>query len=401
MIPVRSVPYGIGTTLPCRPRFDVLPPLSLYIHFPWCVRKCPYCDFYSHEKTATLPESDYLDVLKKDLELSLPWLPGRKISSIFIGGGTPSLLSADGIDQLLSLVHALLPILPEAEVTLEANPGTFEAGKFKAYRASGVNRLSIGVQSFNVAHLRRLGRIHDVDEAKAAIETARRYFDNVNLDLMYGLPDQSVKHVEEDISIALSFEPAHLSLYQLTIEPNTYFAKHPPVLPDDEVIDDMQAEIERMTAAAGFRHYEVSAYARSDRQCVHNKNYWLFGDYLGVGAAAHSKITLPDQRVIRQMRIRHPGTYMEKTRQGFPLEEQFDVPVTDLGFEFMLNALRLIHGFPRSLFTERTGLPWSAIDAPLARAEKQGLLESSPLEIRPTDLGKRFLNDLQQLFLPD
>ena len=348
-----------------------------------------------------MPESDYLDVLKKDLELSLPWLSGRKISSVFIGGGTPSLLSADGIDRLLSLVHALLPILPEAEVSLEANPGTFEAGKFKAYRASGVNRLSIGAQSFNVAHLRRLGRIHDVDEAKAAIETARRYFDNVNLDLMYGLPDQSVKHVEEDVSIALSFEPAHLSLYQLTIEPNTYFAKHPPVLPDDEVIDDMQAEIERMTAAAGFRHYEVSAYARSDRQCVHNKNYWLFGDYLGVGAAAHSKITLPDQRVIRQMRIRHPGTYMEKTRQGFPLEEQFDVPVTDLGFEFMLNALRLIHGFPRSLFTERTGLPWSAIDAPLARAEKQGLLKSSPLEIRPTDLGKRFLNDLQQLFLPD
>lgn len=383
------------------PRFNTLPPLSLYIHIPWCIRKCPYCDFYSHEKTSTLPENEYLDVLRQDLELSLPLIEGRKVSSIFIGGGTPSLLSASGIDRLLSFVGQLLPVLPDAEISMEANPGTFEAGRFRSYRESGVNRLSIGIQSFNPHRLHELGRIHDADEARAAVEIARRYFDNFNLDLMYGLPDQTLEQLKEDMSVALSYEPAHLSCYQLTVEPNTYYFKHPPVLPDEEMIDEMQAWIESSTAASGYEHYEVSAYARTGRQCLHNKNYWLFGDYLGIGAAAHSKITLPDYSILRQMRLRNPQLYMQGMKQGIPLEEQFQVPVSDLGFEFMLNALRLMEGFSPALFTERTGLPLSLIDQELAHAVKRGLLDISPVRILPTELGKRFLNDLQQIFLPD
>ncbi|EEO27316.1 radical SAM family heme chaperone HemW [Oxalobacter paraformigenes] len=383
------------------PHFDVLPPLSLYIHIPWCIRKCPYCDFYSHEKTSVLPENEYLKVLRRDLELSLPLIENRKISSIFIGGGTPSLFSAGGIDKLLSFVRELLPVLPDAEISLEANPGTFEAGKFQSYRRSGINRLSIGVQSFTQERLHELGRIHDADEARAAVETAGHYFDNFNLDLMYGLPFQTLDQLKDDVSIALSYKPAHLSFYQLTIEPNTYYFKHPPVLPDEDAIDEMQTWIETSTAATGYEHYEVSAYARSGRQCLHNRNYWLFGDYLGIGAAAHSKITLPDQRIIRQMRLRNPHLYMQGIKQGIPLEEQFEVPVSDLGFEFMLNALRLTDGFSPALFRERTGLPLSVIDEGLARAAHLGLLHISPLHIRPTELGKRFLNDLQQIFLPD
>ena len=386
-----------GTT----PHFGTLPPLALYIHIPWCIRKCPYCDFYSHEKHSTLPENDYLDVLRQDLELSLPMIWGRKVSSIFIGGGTPSLLSAAGIDKLLSFVRERLPVLPDAEISMEANPGTFETGRFKSYRESGINRLSIGIQSFNQALLHKLGRIHDMDEARNAVEIAQRYFDNVNLDLMYGLPEQTLAQLQDDISTALSFGTQHLSLYQLTIEPNTYYFKHPPVLPDEDTIDSMQKWLEEATADAGFGHYEVSAYARSGRQCWHNRNYWLFGDYLGIGAAAHSKITLPDQRIIRQMRLRNPELYMRDIAQGIPLEEQFEVPVADLGFEFMLNALRLMDGFSPALFTERTGLPISVLDKPLEKAVGLGLLEVSPVHIQPTELGKRFLNDLQQIFLPD
>ncbi|WAV90265.1 radical SAM family heme chaperone HemW [Oxalobacter aliiformigenes] len=384
-----------------QPHFDKLPPLSLYVHIPWCIRKCPYCDFYSHEKHSTLPEKEYLDVLRRDLELSLPMIWGRKISSIFIGGGTPSLLSAKGIDQLLSFIRELLPVLPDAEISMEANPGTFEAGKFKSYRESGINRLSIGIQSFNPHFLHELGRIHDHDEARAAIEIARRYFDNINLDLMYGLPRQTLEQLKDDVSVALSYEPAHLSFYQLTIEPNTYYFKHPPVLPDEDTLDQMQEWIESSTSAAGFEHYEVSAYARTGRQCFHNKNYWLFGDYLGIGAAAHSKITLPDQSVIRQMRLRNPLLYMGGIEQGIPLEEQFEVPVSDLGFEFMMNALRLMDGFPPALFANRTGLNFSVINEAVTEAVKRGLLMVSPAHVQPTELGKRFLNDLQQIFLPD
>lgn len=408
MIPIRPVTANRAVTRDTgktdggnTPHFDVLPPLALYIHIPWCIRKCPYCDFYSHEKHAILPENDYLDVLRRDLELSLPMIWGRKVSSIFIGGGTPSLLSAAAIDKLLSFVRERLPVLPDAEISMEANPGTFETGRFKSYRESGINRLSIGIQSFNQELLHKLGRIHDADEARNAVEIAQRYFDNVNLDLMYGLPEQTQMQLQDDISTALSFGTQHLSLYQLTIEPNTYYFKHPPALPDEDTVDGMQKWLEEATADAGFGHYEVSAYARSGRQCWHNRNYWLFGDYLGIGAAAHSKITLPDQRVVRQMRLRNPELYMRNIAQGIPLEEQFDVPAADLGFEFMLNALRLMDGFSPVLFTERTGLPISILDKPLEKASGLGLLEVSPVHIQPTALGKRFLNDLQQIFLPD
>lgn len=403
MIPIHPVTVTELPGIPVsgQPHFDKLPPLSLYVHIPWCIRKCPYCDFYSHEKHSTIPEKEYLDVLRQDLELSLPMIWGRKISSIFIGGGTPSLLSAKGIDQLLSFIRELLPVLPDAEISMEANPGTFEAGKFKSYRESGINRLSIGIQSFNPHFLHELGRIHDHDEARAAIEIARRYFDNINLDLMYGLPRQTLEQLKDDVSVALSYEPAHLSFYQLTIEPNTYYFKHPPVLPDEDTLDQMQEWIESSTSAAGFEHYEVSAYARTGRQCFHNKNYWLFGDYLGIGAAAHSKITLPDQSVIRQMRLRNPLLYMGGIEQGIPLEEQFEVPVSDLGFEFMMNALRLMDGFPPALFANRTGLNFSVINEAVTEAVKRGLLMVSPAHVQPTELGKRFLNDLQQIFLPD
>ncbi len=380
--------------------FDSLPPLSLYIHFPWCVRKCPYCDFYSHEKGSNLPEADYLDVLRADLEASLPLIWGRSVSSVFIGGGTPSLISAEGVDRLLSSVRALLPVLPDAEISMEANPGTFESGKFKSYRESGINRLSIGVQSFNQRHLHQLGRIHDSDEAKDAIAIAMKYFDNVNLDLMVALPEQTLKELEEDISTALSFQTQHLSLYQLTIEPNTYFAKRPPVLPDEEVIERMQNRLEEMTAVAGFDHYEVSAYARKGHQCWHNRNYWLFGDYLGIGAAAHSKLTVNGE-IIRQMRHRNPKRYMEGDENGSRIEEQFAVPLADIGFEFMLNALRFTDGFPIFLFQKRTGLPLTFIHDPLEKARQKGLLTVDSSTIQPTEFGKRFLNDLQQIFLPD
>ena len=378
----------------------VLPPLSLYIHFPWCVRKCPYCDFNSHEAKGELPEREYLDAVRADLEQSLPMIWGRPIRTIFIGGGTPSLMSAAGLDRLLSDVRTLLPLDLDAEITMEANPGTFEADKFRSYRESGVNRLSIGIQSFNAAHLQALGRIHDEREARRAVEIAQANFDNFNLDLMYALPSQTLEEARRDLQAALSFAPPHLSLYHLTMEPNTVFAKYPPALPDDDASADMQDMIAQLTAGAGFQHYEVSAYAQQGRRARHNLNYWTFGDYLGIGAGAHSKISFP-HRVLRQARFKQPASYMEGARAGNPVAEEHEIARDDMGFEFMLNALRLTEGFEPNLFGERTGMSITAIERQLNEAEGKGLLYRDHKIIRPTELGQRFLNDLQEMFLAE
>jgi putative oxygen-independent coproporphyrinogen III oxidase len=375
-----------------------LPPLALYIHFPWCVKKCPYCDFNSHEVQGSFPETEYLNALRADLESALPLIWGRKIYTIFIGGGTPSLLSAAGLDRLMSDVRTLLPLDGAAEITMEANPGTFEVEKFRAYRASGINRLSVGIQSFNQQHLRALGRIHDHDEARRAVEIAHSTFDNFNLDLMYALPAQSMAEAEQDIRTALAFAPPHLSLYHLTMEPNTYFAKYPPTLPDDDLSADMQDMIEATTTAAGYRHYEVSAYAQAGKQSRHNLNYWQFGDYLGIGAGAHSKLSFP-HRIIRQARFKQPKSYMEAIASGSAVQQEAEIGRGELGFEFMLNTLRLVDGFEVNLFAERTGLALSAVEAAASAAEAKGLLYRDHKVIRPTALGQRFLNDLQQMFL--
>ena len=375
-----------------------LPPLSLYIHFPWCVRKCPYCDFNSHEAKGELPEQEYLDAVRLDLEQSLPLIWGRKIHTVFIGGGTPSLMSAAGLDRLLSDVRTLLPLEIDAEITMEANPGTFEIEKFRHYRDSGVNRLSIGIQSFNAEHLKSLGRIHDEREALRAVEIATSTFDNFNLDLMYALPSQTLEQAEHDLKTALSFAPPHLSLYHLTMEPNTVFAKYPPALPDDDASADMQDMIAATMSATGFDHYEVSAYARPGRQARHNLNYWNFGDYLGIGAGAHSKISFP-HRILRQARFKQPASFMEAAKRGNPVQEEHEIARADMGFEFMLNTLRLTGGFDPNLFGERTGMSITAISKALDAAEAKGLLTRDFKLIRPTELGQRFLNDLQEMFL--
>jgi putative oxygen-independent coproporphyrinogen III oxidase len=386
--------------LPGKVRLSELPPLALYVHFPWCVRKCPYCDFNSHEAPGgTIPEDDYLDALRADLEQALPLIWGRKISTIFIGGGTPSLLTAAGLDRLLSDIRARLPLVADAEITLEANPGTFEAAKFAQFRASGINRLSIGIQSFNDAHLQALGRIHDSGAARAAVEIAARTFDNFNLDLMYALPQQTLAQCQADVETALSFAPPHLSLYHLTLEPNTLFAKFPPAIPDEDSAADMQDWIHARTSEAGYGRYEVSAYARGDaRRSRHNLNYWHFGDYLGIGAGAHSKLSFPN-RIVRQMRYKHPATYIEQVRAGTPVQEEREVGPNDLPFEFMLNALRLADGFALSEFIERTGLAPSAISKQLDEAEQRGLIVRDITHVTPTARGQNFLNDLQALFL--
>ncbi len=375
-----------------------LPPLALYIHFPWCVKKCPYCDFNSHEVRGGFPEQEYLDALRLDLELALPLIWGRKIYTVFIGGGTPSLMSAAGLDRLMSDLRTLLPLDGAAEITMEANPGTFEAEKFKSYRASGINRLSIGIQSFNPRHLHALGRIHDDLEARRAVEIAHANFDNFNLDLMYALPSQTLAEAKCDLDTALAFAPPHLSMYHLTMEPNTVFAKYPPVLPDDDASADIEDMIASETAAAGFVHYEVSAHAQPGRQARHNLTYWQFGDYLGIGAGAHSKISFP-HRVLRQVRYKQPKTYLEQVKAGSPVSEQAEIGRDDMGFEFMLNALRLNGGFAPNLFGERTGLSINAIEQTLNQAEAKGLLYRDHQLIKPTLLGRRFLNDLQQMFL--
>ncbi|HEY6093938.1 MAG TPA: radical SAM family heme chaperone HemW [Gallionellaceae bacterium] len=380
--------------------FRALPPLSLYIHVPWCVRKCPYCDFNSHEARNELPEDAYVDALIRDLEQALPQVWGRRVYSVFMGGGTPSLLSAPALERLLAAVRMLLPLDANAEITLEANPGTVEAEKFAGFRAAGVNRLSLGIQSFNDAHLRALGRIHNADEAHRAIGIAQRHFDNINLDLMYALPQQMLAEAERDVRTALAYSPQHLSCYHLTLEPNTLFHHQPPPLPDDDASAEMQQRIEQLLAEQGYLHYETSAFALPGRQSRHNLNYWQFGDYLGIGAGAHSKLSFPD-KVMRQARYKQPQAYMEQVRQGAPVQTEQQLGVDDLCFEFMMNALRLTEGVPESLFSERTSLPLLLVRKELAQAEQRGLLRLEAGRIAPTEQGRVFLNDLLQLFLRD
>ena len=380
-----------------------LPPLSLYVHIPWCVRKCPYCDFNSHEvrgkSQGEAPEQDYVQALIADLELALPQIWGRRVYSVFFGGGTPSLFSAHAIEELLAAFRARLNLAADAEITLEANPGTFESAKFRDYRACGVNRLSIGIQSFNPAKLQALGRIHDGDEARRAIGIAQAHFDNINLDLMYALPQQTLHEAEQDIAAAQGFRTTHLSAYHLTLEPNTLFHRHPPPLPDSELAADMQDMIEERLAGGGYVNYETSAFAQAGRECRHNLNYWRFGDYLGIGAGAHSKLSFPD-RILRQMRYKQPREYLQKTAAGAPVQEEHALSPKDLGFEFMMNALRLADGFEVGLFAERTGLALTAVERPLQEAMQRGLITRDHARIAPTKRGQRFLNDLLQLFLP-
>jgi putative oxygen-independent coproporphyrinogen III oxidase len=388
-----------GLTAPAS-RLASLPPLALYVHVPWCLKKCPYCDFNWHELKNELPERAYVDALLADLEQALPSIWGRRLASVFIGGGTPSLLSPAALDRLLSGVRAMLPLHPYAEITLEANPGTFEADKFRAFRDLGINRLSIGVQSFNPAHLAALGRVHSADEAVRAIEFAQRTFENFNLDLMYALPGQARDEAVADIATAISLNAPHVSAYQLTLEPNTLFHRFPPPLPSHDLAADMQEDVEQRLAAAGFLHYETSAFARAGREARHNVNYWEFGDYLGVGAGAHSKISFHD-RIVRESRLKQPRDYMASVAGGGHIAEHREIGDDERGFEFMMNALRLIDGFPTALFTERTGLSVTAIARELESAEQRGLLARDHLRTAPTLAGQRFLNDLLQVFLKD
>jgi len=385
-------------SLPGRARLASLPPLALYIHVPWCLKKCPYCDFNSHEAGGEVPESRYVDAVVADLEASVPKVWGRRVHAIFLGGGTPSLFSARAIDRLLTAARTLLAVEPDAEVTLEANPGTFEQAKFRDFRGAGVNRLSVGIQSFDAGRLKAIGRVHDADEARRAAEMAVATFSNVNLDLMYALPGQSVEEALADIRTALGFGPQHLSAYHLTLEPNTLFHRYPPALPDEDAAAAMQEAIEGELAAAGYENYETSAFARPGFRSRHNLNYWRFGDYLGVGAGAHSKLSLPG-RVWREARERQPKAYQDAALAGDAIQEAHDVADGDLAFEFMMNALRLAEGFPVAMFAERTGLALAALEGPLARAEALGLLERDAFRVRPTARGRRFLNDLLGLFL--
>ena len=380
-------------------RLSQLPPLALYVHMPWCAKKCPYCDFNSHQVKGDLPERAYVEALVTDLELALPDIWGRRVYSVFFGGGTPSLFSAASIETLVSAFRARLPLAADCEITLEANPGTFEAEKFRGYRAAGVNRLSIGIQSFNPKHLRALGRIHDDAEARRAIEIGQDSFDNINLDLMYALPEQTPGEARADVEAALESGTTHLSFYHLTLEPNTFFYRHPPVLPEEDAAAAMQDAIGAQLAENGYVHYETSAWAKSGRECRHNLNYWRFGDYLGIGAGAHSKLSFPD-RVERSMRCKDPRNYLERAARGEPVQERKEVGRADLVFEFMMNALRLPEGFPVALFLERTGLQIAVAGRPLREAEARGLIVRDHERIRPTDLGQSFLNDLLQLFLP-
>ena len=394
------------SALSSQPQLKALPPLSLYIHFPWCEKKCPYCDFNSHQikdvassSPQGFDEVRYINALIADLETELPRTWGRQVHSIFIGGGTPSLLSAKGMDRLLSDIRARVHLEPDCEITMEANPGSVEAEKFAAFAKSGINRISLGIQSFQDAQLKALGRIHNGAEAKRAIEIALEHFKSVNLDLMYGLPNQSLEDAKADVETALSFKTPHLSFYNLTLEPNTYFASFPPKLPSEDEIDAIFEQNLALLEAAGYRRYEVSAYAKKDQECKHNLNYWRFGDYIGIGAGAHGKISFPD-RITRQVRERHPQTYMEAMEtKGNALIESRDIPAKDLPFEFMLNVLRLSDGVDTATFSERTGLPLNVIAKPLNEASQKALLDPHPSKLKATPQGLRYLNNLQELFL--
>ena len=378
-----------------------LPPLSLYVHLPWCLKKCPYCDFNSHEWRAggDLPQQRYVDALMTDVEAALPFIWGRRIHSIFIGGGTPSLFEPDRIERLVADLRARLPLEPGIEITLEANPGTFERDRFRAYHAAGITRLSVGVQSFDDAKLHALGRVHDAAMAHAAVSEAAEVFETYNLDLMYALPGQTLAAFEHDLDHALAFDPPHLSIYHLTIEPNTMFAHQPPPgLPNDELAFDMLDLITQRSAQAGLGRYEVSAFARPGHACRHNLNYWEFGDYLGIGAGAHSKLSFP-HRVMRQVRHRDPNVYMTQSLAGRAVAQDEEVARSQLPFEFMLNALRLRDGFELSRFSERTGLALGAIQKPLIEAERRGLVTRDLQRVVPTERGYDLLSDLQGLFL--
>ena len=382
-----------------------LPPLALYIHFPWCEKKCPYCDFNSHQIKDSkasgngFDEQRYINALIADLETELPNIWGRQVHSIFIGGGTPSLLSPEAMDQLLSAIRARINLEPDAEITMEANPGSVEAEKFAAFAKCGINRVSLGIQSFHDEQLKALGRIHNGAEAKHAVRIALDHFKSVNLDLMYGLPNQTIESARADIETALLFNTPHLSLYNLTLEPNTYFASFPPKLPNEDVIDAIFDQNLDLLSKAGFKRYEVSAYAKKDQECKHNLNYWRFGDYIGIGAGAHGKISYPN-KITRQVRERHPEAYMQAMEtKGNALIESRDIEAKDLPFEFMLNTLRLSDGVDTNTFSERTGLPLSVISKGLNEACKKGLLDENPGKLKATDQGLRYLNNLQEIFL--
>ncbi|APW39467.1 YggW family oxidoreductase [Rhodoferax koreense] len=403
-------------------QLESLPPLSLYVHLPWCLKKCPYCDFNSHEirgenvvrwATAGAPEPEavpsalagppeqrYIDALMADLEAALPLVWGRTVHSIFIGGGTPSLFSPAAIDRLISDIRARLRLEAECEITLEANPGTFEKDRFRAYRGAGVTRLSVGVQSFNDQHLKAIGRVHDSAQALAAVEEAASAFETFNLDLMYALPGQTMAELDQDLTTALALKPPHISIYHLTIEPNTYFAKFPPRLPEDDKAYAMLDRITERTGAAGMNRYEVSAYAQPGHGCYHNTNYWQFGDYLGIGAGAHSKLSFA-HRIVRQVRFREPNSYMQNALAGNAVAQDNEVARADLPFEYMLNALRLRDGFELQQFSQRTGLAITAIQKGLDAAERKGLISRDFVRVRPTERGFDFLSDLQELFLAD
>ena len=384
------------------PGLHGLPPLALYVHLPWCVRKCPYCDFNSHEAPAQLPAEEYVDALLADLELDLPLVWGRSVQSIFFGGGTPSLFSARWIERLIEGFRTRLRVSPQAEVTLEANPGTTEHDSFSAYRDAGINRVSLGVQSFKDCSLKRLGRIHGSAEIETAVESIQSAgIDNFNIDLMYALPGQSVGDALDDVRLALNCAPSHLSFYQLTIEPNTAFHASPPELPDDDTAWDMQEKCGELFIESGFRQYEISAWAREGFRCRHNLNYWRYGDFLGIGAGAHSKLTLPaEQSVRRRARQRHPKTWLKAKQSGNWLAEDRLIGEEERVFEFFLNQLRLCDGVRKEQFTPRTGVAWDRVSVRVEKAIESGLLTDGNGVLRPTSLGWRFSNEIQAMFLP-
>ena len=383
--------------------FTSLPPLALYIHFPWCVQKCPYCDFNSHELKKELDEKKYIDALINDLEQELPLFWGRSISSIFMGGGTPSLFSPESIEQLISALRARLTFAPDIEITMEANPGTVELGKFKEFSSAGINRLSIGIQSFSDDKLKKLGRIHGRKEAIRAAELAHDAgFNSFNLDLMYGLPDQSLAQAIEDIETAIALEPKHLSHYQLTIEPNTFFHHQPPPTPDDDKLWEMQEACQVSLAKKDYVQYEISAYAKEGYQCQHNLNYWQFGDYLGIGAGAHGKLTnAPEQKISRSWKVKQPQDYIDKSDSEKRIAGQKILTRDDAAFEFMMNALRLNNGFETEIFQQHVGLPISVVEKALKQAEEKGLISWDLKRIKPTDTGRQYLNNLLELFMPN